>query len=323
MNHDTSDWPAIQVIYQEGYHYELFELFSAALTGFRLKVIGATGEAEARRQLDQQQVRLVIVAGWGTGPVNPKTGEIRVKGGESWNGFDGWKLAQVARNAAPHVPIILSSGYCFPEAVLNKIDRLGFGFLAKPFRIEELADILLLLLWRGGAAARTADEFFSCGHLKQITGDARGAAQDFSRALEMNTSDAESLNHRSTVWRTLGDAAGALADAEAAIRLQPAVAEYYCSRGLAHGLGHNDAQAEADFTHCLRLQPLVHYWSYRSIARERQGDFAGALADLNAIESQCRSNAGFYERRGELKKLAGDLRGAMQDYDRAERVRAA
>jgi DNA-binding NarL/FixJ family response regulator len=323
MKPDRSSWPQVLVIFQKGYHDDLVDLLEIIMTDFRLQMVSASTEGEVWQRLKADRVRLVMVAGWGTSPVNFSTGNLLPLAERPARGFDGLGLAKLVRKFFPRIPVIMTSGYCFSDRVLNQIDRLGFGFLPKPFTVEELAEIVLLLLWRGGSAARLPDEFFSSGRMNQLAGDSKSAARDFNRALTLRPADAEYLNYRSEARRSLGDAASALADADAAIRLNPSVAGYYCNRGLARDLSRNDAAAEADFTHSLRLQKQFHVYLCRSISRERLGNLAGAVADMNAAEQMSHPDPDFYERRGNLKKRTGDLAGSLDDYDQAERLRTA
>jgi len=53
-------------------------------------------------------------------------------------GMDGVELARRATSQSPKVRVIYMSGKCEAEAVRLDMDRRGFGFVRKPFDIDEL-----------------------------------------------------------------------------------------------------------------------------------------------------------------------------------------
>ncbi|MDQ3819839.1 MAG: tetratricopeptide repeat protein, partial [Acidobacteriota bacterium] len=60
----------------------------------------------------------------------------------------------------------------------------------------------------------------------------RGAAEDFDKAIEINSRDAGAYLNRGVVRQEDGDKRGALADYEQAIKLEPQLAQAYANRGI-------------------------------------------------------------------------------------------
>jgi DNA-binding NtrC family response regulator len=67
----------------------------------------------------------------------------------------GISLARALRSVAPHVKIILTSGYADPRTTISEIRRLGVEFLPKPFRSAELAALVRRVLDESVITANT------------------------------------------------------------------------------------------------------------------------------------------------------------------------
>lgn len=66
-------------------------------------------------------------------------------------GMDGVEFLRAARATAPALPVILiSGGYGYDE--LTYKEEGAFGYLPKPFRAEELEEMVTSALGRGGGA---------------------------------------------------------------------------------------------------------------------------------------------------------------------------
>jgi ankyrin repeat protein len=117
----------------------------------------------------------------------------------------------------------------------------------------------------------------------------------------------------------------AIADFTKAIQLKPDYAEAYYERGSTKFLADvGDVRgAFADFTRAIQLKPDYAFaYSNRASARMHWKDFDGAIADYTkAIElrSDVKWLANFFDARGRIKGLKGDLAG--EAADRAEAVR--
>lgn len=109
------------------------------------------------------------------------------------------------------------------------------------------------------------------------------AIDDFSKAIELNPSDAEAFNNRCWVRIVVGRTRDALSDCNQAIRLRPEYADALDSRGLAKlKLGDLDS-AISDFNEALRIRPkLASSLFGRGKARLKKGNTAAGNADLKA-----------------------------------------
>ena len=321
----NADWPTMLIVYQAGYHDCIPELLEVILQDFRIKVIKAGSESEVILAMSSAKFDLFLVAGCGSSQIAPGSGEV-LASASSESKFDGLRLARLLKKALPRVPGIFASGYLFDESMLADLDRHGLAFLSKPFGPDELIELVLLLLWRGGESASNALHFFSCGLMKQVTGDLQGSLRDLDRAIDLDPRDAEARNLRGEVKRDLGDYAGAVADCDAALDILPGYTEAYFNRGAAWcALGNLDG-ATSDLDKAIELDPGFGKAYYcRGSIRWFQRNVQGALSDLNRAET-CRNfqpTANFYDERGDVKQILGDLDGAITDYDCAIKMTAA
>ncbi|HZD53487.1 MAG TPA: response regulator, partial [Woeseiaceae bacterium] len=58
------------------------------------------------------------------------------------NGQNGLDLAKQARAIVPDIGVVMTSGFADHEAIRETVEALGARFLAKPFRVEDLARVL-------------------------------------------------------------------------------------------------------------------------------------------------------------------------------------
>lgn len=64
--------------------------------------------------------------------------------------MDGLQLSQKVTTMLPAVRVVLMSGKCEVEKVATQVRRFGFGFIKKPFQIEELNESVRSQLSVGG-----------------------------------------------------------------------------------------------------------------------------------------------------------------------------
>ena len=165
----------------------------------------------------------------------------------------------------------------------------------------------------------------SRGDVKRMQGDYAGAIADLDRSLQLEPNDALALSSRGDVKRMQGDYAGAIADFDSSLQLQPkcAFAVWLCrTRTLMVWqllrilvwlwllpFGDN---ADLDSM----LKPL-DAWAlrWRGEAKRMQGDYVGAIADLD-LSLQLQPNDALALRgRGDAKRKRGDYVGAVADFD--------
>jgi tetratricopeptide (TPR) repeat protein len=189
----------------------------------------------------------------------------------------------------------------------------------------------------------TADYYSDRGLAKLRKRDNDGAIVDFTRAIELDAKNAIAYRNRALAKNVKDDADGALADYTRAIELHPKNANAYYNRGtIKKSKGDLDG-AIADFSSAIELnEKLAIAYKNRGEAKQAKGDAAGANEDLkrageldprlrdeeSSADHVDRSTAkgkekksaasveDFFNRAG-AKKAAGDLDGAIADYDRA------
>jgi tetratricopeptide (TPR) repeat protein len=189
----------------------------------------------------------------------------------------------------------------------------------------------------------TADYYSDRGLAKLRKRDNDGAIVDFTRAIELDAKSAIAYRNRTLAKNINGDADGAIADYNRAIGLDPKNADAFNSRGMIKKAKGDLDGAIADFNSAIELnEKLAIAYKNRGEAKQAKGDAAGANEDLKRageFDPQLRdeeSSAGHVDRstakgkekesaasvedffnRAGVKKAAGDLDGAIADYDRA------
>ncbi|MBI4617708.1 MAG: tetratricopeptide repeat protein, partial [Planctomycetes bacterium] len=137
---------------------------------------------------------------------------------------------------------------------------------------------------------------------------------DFARSL---------YDRRFKAQDALGDA-GFMTRTALAFRLldfsweEPTTAAAYNNRGLAREHQGDLAGAVADYTRAIELDPnYSRAYGNRGVARRAQGDVAGAVADFTRAIELDPSFAAAYSNRGSARREQGDLAGAVADFTRA------
>jgi tetratricopeptide (TPR) repeat protein len=189
----------------------------------------------------------------------------------------------------------------------------------------------------------TTDYYSDRGLAKLRKRDNDGAIVDFTRAIELDVKNAIAYRNRALAKNIKGDADGALADYNHAIELDPKNAGAFNSRGMIKKAKGNLDGAIADFNSAIELnEKLAIAYKNRGEAKQAKGDAAGAHEDLKRageLDPRLRdeeSSADHFDRgiakgkekesaasvedffnRAGVKKAAGDLNGAIADYNRA------
>src|SRR6266567_2305233 len=144
---------------------------------------------------------------------------------------------------------------------------------------------------------------------KNINGDADGAIADYNRAIGLDPKNAGAFNSRGMIKKSKGDLDGAIADFNSAIELNEKLAIAYKNRGEAKQAKGDAAGANEDLKRAGKLDPRLRDEEPsadhvdRSTAKGKEKESAASVED-------------FFNRAG-AKKAAGDLDGAIADYDRA------
>jgi tetratricopeptide (TPR) repeat protein len=151
-------------------------------------------------------------------------------------------------------------------------------------------------------------------------GDADGALNAFSRAVQSQPADARAWNNLGLVRLILGHASEALADFDQALAAQPDYPEALTNRGSAYQALGNLCAARADFDRALAcasgsfMAAVLHN---RGALRQELGDLEGAQADFDRALEIDPDHAAACISRAIVRKLGGDAAGALADLDRA------
>eukprot|EP00029_Vermamoeba_vermiformis_P003765 TRINITY_DN14298_c0_g1_i1.p1 TRINITY_DN14298_c0_g1~~TRINITY_DN14298_c0_g1_i1.p1 ORF type:complete len:615 (-),score=58.31 TRINITY_DN14298_c0_g1_i1:15-1859(-) len=160
------------------------------------------------------------------------------------------------------------------------------------------------------------------GNTKRMLYQSHGALADFDRADELSPNDPFTLSRRAEVKRVLKDFRGAIEDFDKADRLQPNDAWILRNRGAAKTDVKDLIGALEDLNKADQLEPN------NGIALRRRGDvkrlmkdYEGALEDLNRSD-ELQPNVSFtLGRRVETKRMLGDYEGALDDFNKAEELK--
>ncbi len=128
----------------------------------------------------------------------------------------------------------------------------------------------------------TSAMFVNRGNVWHALQRYRDAADDFTKAIELDPQNALAFNNRGRALAELGNHRQALEDATQAIKLDPTFAEAYNNRGVSHRqLGEWD-QAIADYTSAIeQYAGYAAAYANRGFARKQRGEYKDALVDYH------------------------------------------
>jgi tetratricopeptide (TPR) repeat protein len=149
-------------------------------------------------------------------------------------------------------------------------------------------------------------------------GDNDSAIADYSKVVELKPRDAVAYNNRGIAYRAKGDNDSAIADHSKAIDIDPELASAYNNRGIAHrAKGDNDA-AIADHTKAIDIDPEIAGAYYnRALAYRAKGDNDRAIEDATTTIDINPRHAGVYFNRGLAHAAKGNHDRAIADYTKA------
>jgi len=167
---------------------------------------------------------------------------------------------------------------------------------------------------------RNAKLHYGRAHLRQYyKRDVKGALQGFTDALALDPSDANNFFARGNLRRMVRppDLDGAIADYRRAIELSATINGPATNLGILLSQRGEQAEARVAFTEAIRRDPRfgMNYFGRAMTYLEGEArDAKAALADLDlACEREAKEPLPFW-RRGALREEAGDLEGAIADY---------
>lgn len=156
---------------------------------------------------------------------------------------------------------------------------------------------------------------------KQMTGDYKGAMEDYDRSIRINPNLPISYSNRGITRANMGDLENALIDLNKAIELKPDYDEAYYNRAITKkGLkDYNGMLIDLDLAIKYKKNFAAAYYE-RGIEKYRRKMQEEALNDINqAIKYRFNYSEAYYMR-GNIKKDMQDFNGAINDYNNAIRI---
>jgi tetratricopeptide (TPR) repeat protein len=161
------------------------------------------------------------------------------------------------------------------------------------------------------AQAKPAESFLDSGLLKQKKGNLKGAIEDFTRAITINSNYAQAYNNRRLIhYYIYGNTHYAVSDYNVAIKINPKYAEAYNNRGLAKYESGDKRGAIEDYNQAIKINPnYAEAYFYRGLARY---DPKYELAENEGALSDLRKAAQLFQQRKDTARYQQVLRAAQR-----------
>jgi tetratricopeptide (TPR) repeat protein len=205
----------------------------------------------------------------------------------------------------PFTPLVESTGTFYAHQEYYT-DENGKKKLSGLFFIED-ADAKKKGQLIKSASAGTADEALNNGIEYGSQGKDDEAIAEFSKAIKINSNDAEAYNNRGVVYKNKSNLEQAILDYSKAIEINPNLIEAYNNRGNTYLMKGNYDQAISDYSKAIEVNPYytsdAKAYYKRSIAYFNKGEYEKAWADAHkAEELGFKADSDFLE---QLKKASG------------------
>jgi tetratricopeptide (TPR) repeat protein len=160
--------------------------------------------------------------------------------------------------------------------------------------------------------------FYQKGVTNYEQANYKGAIQNFSEAIKINTKYAQAYNRRGDAYYRLGNYEKAQQDSSEAIRLNPADANAYYDRGFAqYNLGNYNG-AILDYNQALELEPQYADAYYaRGLTRSKTNDKLRAKGDFSKAIALNYEFVQAYIQRGITRRQLGEKIDAIKDFSEA------
>jgi tetratricopeptide (TPR) repeat protein len=152
------------------------------------------------------------------------------------------------------------------------------------------------------------------GLARHQTGDFRGAAQSYSKAIAIDPKLAAAFHFRGNAYAALNDPKAAISEYTKAIRIEPKFADALISRGILMRETGNFDGALSDFSRVIKLNKKDTYALYfRGLSYLGKGDCRRAIADFNKVIAIGPEFAEVYQQRAIAYSKLGDTVRALAD----------
>jgi len=152
------------------------------------------------------------------------------------------------------------------------------------------------------------------GHARLRQGELKSAMVDFNRALELDPNNLDARLHRGQALIQSGQPAAALKDIDQVLRRQPTHALGHSYRGTALSRLRDFKRAIEAYSTALRLTPTFRDYSNRGLARQSAGDLDGAIADYDEAIKLKLNHITAHFNRANARRVKGDLDRAIKGY---------
>jgi tetratricopeptide (TPR) repeat protein len=194
-----------------------------------------------------------------------------------------------------------------------------------------------LLFFFSVSFGQTAKKLVKSGMDKYYDEDFKGAIDDFTKAIELDSNFVDAYSSRGYAKNNLKDYKGAIADFSKSILLDPGNVNNYLMRAKIRDVVLDYKEAINDYTKGIELYPKSYgLYSQRGLLKRKTNDYEGAIADFTkSIELNYYHNytelldkittsendsivgsayADAYYYRGLSKKALKDYTGAIKDF---------
>ncbi|MGZ9735739.1 tetratricopeptide repeat protein [Flavobacterium sp. GNP002] len=167
----------------------------------------------------------------------------------------------------------------------------------------------------------TTREYRVKGDEKNKSGDHKGAIADYTKSIEVDSSNFLAYYGRGSAKSTIKDYQGAIVDYTKVIEIDPKAEMAYFKRGYAKIELKNYRGAIADCTKTIEINPnCANSYNNRGFAKIYLKDYKGALADCTKAIEIDPDFAEAYESRGYAKIYLKNYNGAIDDYTKAVEI---
>jgi tetratricopeptide (TPR) repeat protein len=183
--------------------------------------------------------------------------------------------------------------------------------------------VLACLVWACVAAGQyKGDDYFNQAAALQRACKQREAIPLYTKAIELDASDAEAFSNRARAWLETDEFDKAVDDCTEAIRLKPGDIEAYVTRAEARSEKGEYDTAIADCNQAAALRPndsSAYY--FRGVAWDRKGNHDRAIKDFTEAIRLDPKDAEYYHGRANAWKHRAAYAKAIEDFVRALTLR--
>jgi len=151
-------------------------------------------------------------------------------------------------------------------------------------------------------------------------GDFRGAAVQFTKAIDIFPEYADAYIGRGKARQAAGQIGDALGDFEKAIAIDPTLELAFTARGTLRRSRGEIQKALADFTQSIHLHPTADAYYQRGLTYQTLHQPQPAVDDYDLAIDRDPGAPYVYLARAKAKQDLGDLAGAQKDRETAERL---